>query len=223
MKKLLVCAVLVLILLSSFTGVSLADGGPVYQAGLNVIPYNNNSIEMEKEDLFITFSNGRSIYPDKVTDRAKIRAKFIFKNTGNETDQKIGFPFGIPRIEGEFRIIEPIVKVNGKAVKAELANPENDSRWLIFTVHFAKNERKLVDRAQKKNRLLRTTFSTFQMQNLRGITLMRDFLPYRKGFNIQKKFQRKKYGKQRILFMRVICRKNRCILFKSVLFLMLKF
>ncbi len=145
MKKFLVCAVLVLVLLSNFTGVSLADGGPIYQAGLNVIPYHNNSIEMEKEDLFITFFNGRSIHPDKVTDRAKIQAKFIFKNTGDETDQKIGFPFDIPRIEGEFRIIEPTVKVNGKTVKAELVNPENNSRWLIFTVHFAKNEKKLVE------------------------------------------------------------------------------
>ena len=145
MKKFLVCVILILIFLNSFAGVSLADGGPIYQAGLNVIPYHNNSIEMVKEDLFITFFNGRSIHPDKVSDRANIQAKFIFKNTGGETDQKIGFPFGIPRIEGEFRIIEPTVKVNGKAVKAELANPENDSRWLIFTVHFAKNEKKSVE------------------------------------------------------------------------------
>ncbi len=145
MKKLLVCVILVLILLGSFTGVSFADGGPIYQAGLNVIPYHNNSIEMEKEDLFIMFFNGRSPHSDKVTDRAKIQAKFIFKNTGDETDQKIGFPFDIPRIEGSFRIIEPTVKVNGKTVKAELASPENNSRWLIFTVHFAKNEKKLVE------------------------------------------------------------------------------
>ncbi|NIA10929.1 MAG: hypothetical protein GWP10_14675 [Nitrospiraceae bacterium] len=146
MKKLLVCVILVLLLLNSFTAVSYADGGPVYQAGLNVIPYHNDSIEMEKEDLFITFFEGKAgRYTDRASDNAKVQAKFVFKNTGNETEQKIGFPFGIPRIKSKFRFIEPMVKVNGKVVKAELVNPKYDSPWLIFTVHFAKNEKKLVE------------------------------------------------------------------------------
>jgi len=108
-----------------------ADVGAIGEGSTNIVPVNNTQIELTKEDLVINLETGT------------VDALFYMKNTGDKTDQKMGFPFqkGI-----EYSWENFFVYVNNKQIPETDVHEgdSNSAMWKVFTVPFEKDEEKTV-------------------------------------------------------------------------------
>ncbi len=147
MKKFVVFALLVFFVLPSFLqNVTYADAAPVFLGGVNIMPYNENSITLKEENLNIQFKNVGSYSSTTAT----VYAKFIFVNTGDKISLKTGFPFGLAKKKGfntPNRVANVKVKIDGKAITPNLIRSETSKYdpWIYFNISFDKNETRTLE------------------------------------------------------------------------------
>jgi len=144
MKKLAVLSALVVFFFTTFSlpvgrAPVNADAGPVHLFGVNITPYEENNIRLEKENLSIDFKSSDDVYVD---------AKFVFVNEGDKISLKMGFPFGISRDKGNVIFPKDInVKIDGKSVETSYITTETSiyDPWVYFDTSFNKGETKTVE------------------------------------------------------------------------------
>ena len=150
MKKLISLTTALIMLFSLALSLSvpkkpiLADAGPVYLYGVNITPYQENNVRLEKEALSIEFEGNKGPFEESVY----VYAKFVFVNKGEKISLKMGFPFGISRNKGN--VIFPkdvVVKIDGKTIETHSITSETSKYdpWIYFDVLFDKGEIKTVE------------------------------------------------------------------------------
>jgi hypothetical protein len=150
-----VVVIMMLVATPLFTGLFLqdaqtvfGDAAPVFLGGVNIRPYSENSIVLQKESLTIQFVPGKqaknNIYG--VETLARVSATFIFVNTGKKVSLEMGFPFGLAKMRGfnTPNVQNVSVEMDGEKITTNFLTAESSEYdpWVYFNTEFKANETK---------------------------------------------------------------------------------
>lgn len=145
------CFILMLCLVSVTIPIKVthADTAPFFIGGVNIKPYQENSIELSKENLVITFNKGNN----PVNTAVDVDAQFTFVNTGDKVSLKVGFPFSLATKPGfdttiSLESLKVKVKINGKEITPSFVASGEGSEYaplIYFNMTFDKHETKNVE------------------------------------------------------------------------------
>lgn len=129
--------------------VTRADTAPFFIGGVNIKPYQENNIELSKENLVITFNKG----DNPVNTAVNVSAQFTFINTGDKVSLKVGFPFSLATKPGfdttsSLESLKVKVKIDGKEITPTFVDPGESSEYaplIYFDMTFDKHETKNVE------------------------------------------------------------------------------